>query len=68
MDVKGWCYLLQPIDAHTTRLIVRYPFQPGDTWMGQLIYYGMFEQAHFIMESGMLLGIKQRAELGVEIQ
>ena len=25
-------------------------------------YYGLFESLHFIMESGMMMGIKQRAE------
>jgi hypothetical protein len=62
MDVGGWCFLLQPVDEQTTRLLVRYPFVVGDTIGAKIFYYGMFEQAHFIMESGMMLGIKQRAE------
>lgn len=62
MDVAGWCFLLQPMDEQTTRLLIRYPFVVEDTIGAKIIYYGMFEQAHFIMESGMMLGIKQRAE------
>jgi hypothetical protein len=62
MDVGGWGFLLQPQDDQTTRLVVRYAFEVGDSFMAKVIYYGMFEQAHFIMESGMMLGIKQRAE------
>lgn len=62
MDVGGWGFLLQPRTDQTTRLVVRYAFEVGDSLMAKVIYYGMFEQAHFIMESGMMLGIKQRAE------
>lgn len=62
MDVSGWCFLLQPLDDQTTRLLVRYPFVVGENLGARIFYYGMFEPAHFIMESGMMLGIKQRAE------
>ena len=27
-----------------------------------LYYYGLFEPLHFIMESGMMMGIKQKSE------
>jgi hypothetical protein len=64
LDLGGWCFFLQPIDQHTTRLIVRYPWQVGDSLMGKIFYYGMYEEAHFVMETGMMLGIKQRAEMG----
>lgn len=64
ISVEGWTFLLQPIDEHTTRLVVRYYFDHGNTLMGKVIYYGMFEQAHFIMESGMMMGIKHNAERG----
>jgi hypothetical protein len=53
----GWSFFLQPIDAQTTRLLVRYPAQDHPIY-----YYSLLEPAHFIMESGMMLGIKQRAE------
>jgi hypothetical protein len=62
LSIHGWTFYIQAIDPHSTRLIVRYPFQTGETLMGKVFYYAMFEQAHFIMESGMMLGLKQRAE------
>src|SRR6266508_7052454 len=57
----GWSFVLQPIDASTTRLIVRYPMQP-DEFLNPVLSLGVFEPAHFVMESGMMLGIKRRAE------
>jgi len=62
ISVSGWTFALQPVDASTTRLVVRYFYDTGDTLMGKFIYYAVFEQAHFIMESGMMMGIKHRAE------
>lgn len=59
----GWAFYLQPLDAQTTRLIVRYAsFPVKGSWTAALFYYPIFEPAHFIMEAGMMLGIKQRAE------
>jgi hypothetical protein len=59
----GWTWVLDPIDEHTTRLIVRYAsFEVRDVW-SKLFYYPIFEPAHFVMESGMMLGIKARAEI-----
>ena len=57
----GWTFVLQPIDASSTRLIVRYTLHP-DVLVHPLLTYTIFEPAHFVMESGMLLGIKRRAE------
>jgi hypothetical protein len=62
ISVSGWTFFLEPVDAKTTRLVVRYSFDYGNTLVGKIIYYGMFEQAHFIMESGMMMGIKKHAE------
>ncbi|MCE1254769.1 MAG: hypothetical protein LWX83_14630 [Anaerolineae bacterium] len=62
LGVSGWTFYLQPLADNNTRLVVRYFYDHGHTFMGQLIYFGMFEQAHFIMESGMLMGIKRLAE------
>jgi hypothetical protein len=33
-----------------------------DEFFNPLVTFGIFEPAHFVMESGMMLGIKQRAE------
>jgi hypothetical protein len=57
----GWGMYLFPLDDHTTRLVVRYPLDPK-VFGVEPLSYGIFEPAHFIMESGMMLGIKQRAE------
>ncbi len=62
----GWSFVLQPISANTTRLIVRYPMKP-DEFVNPLLSYGIFEPAHFVMESGMMLGIKRRAERGPQL-
>jgi hypothetical protein len=53
-----WQFLLEPVDAGTTRLIMRGapPDEPG------LLYRLTFDPAHFIMERKMMLGIKERAE------
>jgi hypothetical protein len=40
---------------------VRYTLHP-DVLVYPLLSYTIFEPAHFVMESGMLLGIKRRAE------
>jgi hypothetical protein len=58
---QGWTFALRPLDATTTRLIVRYPLRP-DEILNPAFTYVVFEPAHFVMESGMLLGIKRRAE------
>lgn len=58
----GYTFYLQPQkEGRETRLIVRYPFQleaPGS----ELYYLGLFEPAHFLMESAMMLGLKRQAE------
>jgi hypothetical protein len=58
----GWTFSLQPVSANTTRLIVRYPSFPLINTLDKLYYYPIFEPAHFIMESGMMMGIKGRSE------
>ena len=69
MVLEGWgAFVILPLNDSTSRLIVRtrgeshpslaaVPFAP----IGLLV----FEPAHFIMERGMLLGIKARAERAV---
>jgi len=59
----SWCFFLQPIDAHTTRLIERFRMDWGpDTIGNNLFYRGILEPGSFIMERKMLLGIKERVE------
>ncbi len=63
---KCWSFVLHPIDENTTRLIIRGrgEFNPDfkNGLLNFLLWRGIFEPAHFIMERKMLLGIKQRAE------
>ena len=57
----GWTFSLKPVSPGSTRLIVRYPF--GVSTAGDAaFFYGFFEIIHFILESGMMMGLKQRAE------
>jgi len=63
---KCWSFVLHPIDENRTRLIIRGrgEFNPDfkNGLLNFLLWRGIFEPAHFIMERKMLLGIKQRAE------
>lgn len=59
--LEGWTLYLIPIDAEHTRLVVRYPALDA-VGSAAAYYYPIFEPAHFLMESGMMLGIKERAE------
>jgi hypothetical protein len=59
----SWTFKLEAPEPQTTRLIVRARvagFEPG--WLSVILYRFFLEPAHFIMERGMLLGIKTRAE------
>lgn len=58
----GWTLALRPLDEERTRLVVRYPYDYDGEVLDMLYYYTVFEPAHFVMESGMMLGIKERAE------
>ena len=63
---NSWTFFLRPIDAHTTRLIIRGrgEFNPDlkNAFLNFLLWRVVFEPAHFIMERKMMLGIKDRAE------
>ena len=62
-SLSGWTLLLQKIDSVNTRLIVRYPsMEIKQSKFITAYYYALFEPLHFIMESGMMMGIKQKAE------
>jgi hypothetical protein len=63
-EVGGsWTFTLKEIDTTKCRLTVRTriaAFPPH--CLGQFISFKIIEPSHFIMERGMLLGIKKRAE------
>jgi hypothetical protein len=53
-----WHFLLEPVDANSTRLIMR-GAAPDKTGV---LYDLVFDPAHFVMERKMMLGIKERVE------
>jgi hypothetical protein len=59
---EGWTFELFEVGPAATRLVVRYPYDHGGNVLHALFYYLVFEPAHFVMESRMMLGIKDRAE------
>jgi hypothetical protein len=66
--LEGWgAFVLQPVDGRTTRLLVR-TRGGGDPRLRDVALAPLsllaFEPAHFIMERGMLRGIRDRAERG----
>ncbi len=68
--LEGWgSFVLDPIDANTTRMHIRTRGEGIPTLGGVAITpIGLLvlEPAHFIMERAMLLGIKSRAEKSVK--
>lgn len=61
-DGGTWTFHLDSVDEGTTRLIVRGRKPRTRTVVGYLLRYLTYELPHFIMERGMMLGIKARAE------
>jgi hypothetical protein len=62
LPVVSWAFVLDPIDALATRLIVRFRSDYDPTPAGLLFNgYGL-EPVHFLMERKMLMGIRERAE------
>ena len=66
MVLEGWgAFVIRPLDANTTLMHVRTrgTGQPEFKMLPLApVSLLAFEPAHFIMERGMLLGIKRRAE------
>ena len=64
--LKGWgAFVIDPVGPHATRMHIRTRGSGVPTLSGIAITplgLLMFEPAHFIMERGMLFGIKRRAE------
>jgi hypothetical protein len=56
-----WSFILERIDDRSTRLISRLQVDPPPL-VGKLLIYGFMEPAHFIMQSGMFRGLKERIE------
>ena len=63
MVLRGWgAFIVEPIDARTTRFHVRTRGDGKPNVTLAPLGFLVFEPAHVIMERGMLLGIKARAE------
>jgi hypothetical protein len=64
--LENWgAFVLQPIDSGTTRLFVRTRGEGNASALGLVLgplNVFVFEPAHFIMQRGMLRGIRDRAE------
>ena len=58
----NWEFVLEPVDAFTTRLLVRMrvSYRPAAKWAPTM--WLLVEPAHFVMGRRQLLGIRQRAE------
>jgi hypothetical protein len=58
----SWAFILEAIDAATTRLLVRMrvSYRPAAKWGPGM--WLLVEPAHFVMGRRQLLGIRQRAE------
>jgi len=57
-----WGFILEPIDEHSTRLIMRARGECSPRLRDRVIGYSLWEPAHFIMERKMMLAIKDRVE------
>jgi hypothetical protein len=68
LDFEGnwsWAFLLKPLDAGRSRLIVRNRWSTRGAGLGtRLLFLLVIDFGAFVMERKMLLGIKQRAEVG----
>jgi hypothetical protein len=58
----SWAFVLEPLDAATTRLLVRIRagYRPATKWAAYM--WLLVEPAHFVMGRRQLLGIRRRAE------
>jgi hypothetical protein len=64
--LDDWSFALRPVNHATTRLVVRHAYDYSESVADMLYYYAVVEEARFVMESGMMLGIKSRAEQSEE--
>jgi hypothetical protein len=62
---KWGAFVVQPVDSQTSRFIVR-TREPGTPSLAGIVFgpfnVFVFEPAHFIMQRGMLRGVRDRAE------
>lgn len=58
----SWSFVLVPIDANTTRLLIRGRGTPQRSLLGTAFDRSVFEPVHFAMERRMMIGIAGMAE------
>jgi hypothetical protein len=58
----AWAFIVEPLDAASSRLVVRTSASWHDTRGARIAAPLLLEPMHFIMEEGMLRGIRSRAE------
>lgn len=61
-DGGTWTFHLDPIGAGTTRFVVRGRTPANQSVVDRAVRYLVYELPHFVMERGMMRGIKARAE------
>jgi len=61
-DGGTWTFHLDPLDAETTRFVVRSRTPRGASLPVTLFRHLVYEFPHFVMERGMMRGIRSRAE------
>jgi hypothetical protein len=60
----SWAFVLEPMDASHTRLLVRGRGAVSHSLIGEAFGTFVFEPLHFTMERGMMTGLKAVAEQG----
>jgi hypothetical protein len=58
----SWSFVLEPIGANATRLLIRGRLAPGRSTAGLVFDRLVFEPVHFLMERRMMIGLKEVAE------
>src|SRR5207245_4631589 len=58
----SWSFVLEPVDAWTTRLLVRERGAAGRSLLGVAFDRSIFEPIHFMMERRLMIGLKQLGE------
>ncbi len=58
----SWSFVLAPVDAGSTRLLVRGRGIPAAGWFATAFDHVVFEPLHFVMERRMMEGIQRFAE------
>jgi hypothetical protein len=58
----SWCFVLEALDANTTRLWARNRNRYEPTFGNTLMWRVFVDPISFVMERGMLIGIQRRAE------